>query len=140
MSPSPLRPEFFVDKSLGRHDVPSALRHDGWALRTHAEVFVSRDEEVPDVEWLELCGRERWIVLTKDKRIRYRRAEIAAVRRWGVRAFVVASGNLTAADQSQRLIDNAERIFAACEEPGPFLYAVYATRIVRLFPGERPRE
>lgn len=134
MSRSPSPPEFFVDKSLGRHDVPSALRSAGWTLRTHVEVFGARDQEVADVEWLELCGRHGWIALTKDRRIRYRPAEIATVRRYGVKAFVVASGNLAAADQAQRLIDNIERMLVACGEPGPFLYAVYATRIVRIFP------
>lgn len=103
-------------------------------LRTHAEVFGARDQEVADVEWLELCGRQGWIALTKDRRIRYRPAEIAAVRRYGVKAFVVASGNLTAADQARRLIANAERIAAACAQDGPFLYAVHASHIVRIFP------
>lgn len=134
MSPSLSPPEFFVDKSLGRHDVPSALRSAGWILRTHAEVFGARDQEVPDVEWLELCGRQGWIALTKDRRIRYRPAEIAAVRRYGVKAFVVASGNLTAADQARRLIENAERIATACAQVGPFLYAVHTSQIVRIFP------
>jgi len=134
VSRSPSPPEFFVDRSLGRRDVPSALRRAGWILRTHAEVFGARDEQVADVEWLELCGREGWIVLTKDQRIRYRPAEIAAVRRYGVKAFVVASGNLTAADQAGRLIGNAERIATAAAADGPFLYAVYASRTVRIFP------
>lgn len=134
MSPSPSPPEFFVDKSLGRHDLPSALRSAGWTLRTHAEVFGARDEEVADVEWLELCGREGWIALTKDRRIRYRPAEIAAVRRYGVKAFVIASGNLTAAEQVARLLANGARIAAASEQSGPFVYVVHTSQIVRIFP------
>jgi PIN like domain len=50
-------PEFFVDRSLGRHRVPEALRQTGWTLRTHHEVYGERDEQVADVEWLEFCGR-----------------------------------------------------------------------------------
>ena len=50
--------EFFVDRSLGRNLVPQALRYVGLTLRTHHEVYGERDEEVADVEWLELCGRE----------------------------------------------------------------------------------
>lgn len=82
MPPSRSQPEFFVDRSLAR---------------THLEVFGERDQDVTDVEWLELCGREGWVVLTMDRRIRYRRAEIAAIRRHRVQAFVLTSGNLTAA-------------------------------------------
>lgn len=134
MSPSPSPPEFFVDRSLGRRDVPNGLRAAGWILRTHAEVYGARDEQVADVEWLELCGREGWPVLTKDRRLRYRPAEIAAIRRFGVQAFALTSASLTGAEQAQRLIFNAGRIETACADAGPFVYAVHATRIVRVFP------
>ncbi len=110
------------------------LRAAGWSVLTHIEVYGDRDQEITDVEWLERCGREGWIVLTMDRRIRYHRAEIAAIRRHRVRAFVLASGNLSASQQGRRFVENAERIFAACAVPGPFVYTVHPTRIVRLFP------
>lgn len=130
--PSP--PDFFLDRSLARRVVASALRDAGWSVRTHIEVFGQRDQAVKDVEWLELCGREEWIVLTMDRRIRYRREEIAAIRRHGVRAFSLASGNLAAQDQARRFLHNGHVILAACRDPGPFVYAVYAERIELLFP------
>jgi hypothetical protein len=132
--PSPSPPEFFLDRSLGGHDVADALRRAGWIIRTHVEVYAGRDQEVEDVEWLSLCGREGWPALTMDRRIRYRPAEIAAVRRHRVKLFALTSGNLTAADQAERFVRNGPRIVLACTEPGPFLYAVHATQIVRIFP------
>ena len=134
MPPSRSRPEFFIDRSLARRDVAEALRRAGWRVRTHLEVFGDRDEQVPDVEWLELCGSEGWVVLTMDKRIKYHRAEIAAVRRHRVRAFVLTSGNLSAAQQAQRFLDNAGRILTACDAPGPLVFAVQQRRIVRIYP------
>lgn len=134
MPRSPSLPEFFIDRSLARRDVAEALRGAGWLVRTHLEVFGDRDQEITDVEWLELCGREEWIVLTMDRRIRYHRAEIAAIRRHRLRAFVLTSGNLSASQQAQRFVANAERILVACEAPGPFVYTVHPTRIVRIFP------
>lgn len=134
MEPFPQPLEFFLDRCLGRHAIAAALREDGWNVRTLAEVFGSRETTVPDHEWLERCARENWIVLTKDKRIRRRRAEIEALRAHGVKAFVLASGNLTAAAQARRFIDNRTRIEAACDDPGPFIYSVQSTRILRLFP------
>lgn len=134
MRPSLSRPEFFLDRSLGGRDVADALRGAGWSIRTHAEVYRDRDQDVEDVEWLELCGRHGWPALTMDRRIRYHPAEIAAVRRYRVQAFALTSGNLTAAEQAQRFIRNGPRIDAACEQSGPFLYAVHADRIVRIFP------
>ncbi len=126
--------EFFVDRSLGRYRVADALRRSGWVLRTHHEVFGERDEEVRDVEWLELCGRQGLAVLTKDRRLRYRPAEIEAIRRFGVRAFVLGGGSLTATEQAARFDASRRRIEAACGMPGPFVYAVQAGRIVRIFP------
>lgn len=126
--------EFFLDRSLGRHHVAQALRSAGWTLRTHHEVYGDRDEEVPDVEWLELCGREGLPVLTKDRRLRYRPSEIDAIRRFGVRAFVLTGGSLRAAEQAARFDRSRQRIEEACAAPGPLIYAVYADRIVRIFP------
>ncbi len=134
MPPSLSPPEFFLDRSLGGHDVAEALRQAGWIIRTHGEVYGDRDQSVEDIEWLERCGREDWAALTMDRRIRYRPAEIAAVRRHRVKAFALTSGNLTATEQAERFLRNGRRIEIACAQPGPFLYAVHATQIVRIFP------
>ena len=130
MSPSPSRPRYFTDRSLGRHDLPTTLRALDWELLTHHEVYGSRDEEVADVEWLEYCGRNNLPVLTKDKRLRHRPAEIAAIRAFGVRAFVLTSGTLRAEQQSERFHKNAKAIDAAAAGAGPMIYAVHAQRIV----------
>jgi hypothetical protein len=126
--------EFFLDRSLGRRLVPQALRAAGWTLRTHHEVYRERDEDVSDVEWLGMCGRERLPVLTKDRRLRYRPAEIEAIRRFGVRAFILTGGSLRAPEQAARFEKGRARIEEACSARGPFIYAVQADRIVRIFP------
>lgn len=127
-------PEFFVDRSLGRQQVPGALRADGWSLRTHHEVYGKRDEQVTDVEWLAFCGREGLAVLTKDRRSRYRPAEIEAIRSFNVRTFVLTGGSLSASEQTARFRRSRDRIALASAEPGPFIYAVYVDRIARIFP------
>jgi len=134
MPPLHSRPEFFLDRSLARRIVAGLLRDAGWQVRTHIEVYGSRDTEVADVEWLELCGREGWIALTMDQRIRYRPSEVAAIRRHRVRAFALASGNLRGVDQAAWLLANDARMRAACIDRGPFVYAVHRDRIVRVFP------
>jgi len=134
VSRSPSRPEYFADRSLGRHRVADLLRDAGWFVHKHVEVFRERDESVSDLEWLEHCGRHQLVVLTKDRRLRYRPREIAAIRRYRVKAFVLTSGNLRAAEQARRFLDHAQPIEAACSDSGPFVYAVRADRIVRLFP------
>lgn len=103
-------------------------------MHTHLEVFNVRDQRIADVEWLELCGQRGWPALTMDRRIRYRPAEIAAIRRHRVRVFALASGNLTVEEQAARFIRNRRRIELACETGGPLVYAVHASEIVRVFP------
>jgi hypothetical protein len=127
-------PEFFIDRSLGRHRVPHALRAAGWSVRTHHEVYGKRDEHVTDVEWPRLCGRKHLAVLTKDRRLRYRPAEIEAIRSCGVRAFVLTGGSLAAKEQVARFQRSRQRIEDACADSGPFIYAVYVDRIAKIFP------
>jgi hypothetical protein len=137
--PSPPRREFFLDRSLGRRVVPEALRAIGWTIRTMHEVYGARDEDVPDVEWLERCGREGWVALSKDKNIRHNPLERAAVEAHAVRMFVIASGRLTGGQQAERFVVNAERILDACEERGPFIYVVHSHGIARLHPRAEER-
>lgn len=97
-------------------------------------MFGVRDEVVPDVEWLERCGREGMPVLSKDGRLRFRPEEVAMILEYGVKAFVLARRGLRAAEQVDRFQRNREAILAACGDEGPFVYSVQADRIVRMFP------
>jgi|SRR5579875_63283 hypothetical protein len=124
---------FFLDRSLGRHQVPAALRADGWDLVTLSEHYgIPADQTVEDVEWLELAGRQRWPVLMKDERIRYRPAERAAVIAHGVTAFYLTSGNLSAAQMSEFYISHRDSIWRLAAIPGPSLFAVSRTGVRRI--------
>lgn len=72
---------FFVDRSLGRRAVPSALRQAGFDVVVHDDVFAAdTDDEI----WLREAGVKGWIVLVKDDRIRYRPRERT---RWKPRGY-----------------------------------------------------
>ena len=118
-------PELFLDRSLGRRQVPDLLRAAGLRLRTLSEVYgIPTDEDVADVDWLELAGTQGWVVLMKDERIRYRPAERRAVVDHKVMAFCLTSGNLRAQQMAGLFLSSIEAITTACRNPGPFLYAV----------------
>jgi hypothetical protein len=126
-------PELFLDRSLGRRQVPDLLRAAGLRLRTLAEVYgIPADETIADVDWLTRAGRERWIVLMKDERIRYRPAERAALVNHSVRAFCLTSGNLRAAEMAQLYIAVLDKLTVACAAPGPFLYVVSRSGLRRV--------
>jgi hypothetical protein len=118
-------PDRFLDRSVGRHQVATALRREGLRVRTLAEVYgVPADEEVLGVEWLQRCGDEGWVVLMKDDRIRYRPAERETLVRAGTRAFCLSSGNLRAAEMAELFVGRLAEVVVACADPGPFLYTI----------------
>jgi hypothetical protein len=127
------KPQFFIDRSLGRIEVARLLREAGLQVITLAEHYgMPRDQDVADVEWIEECSRNQWIALMKDARIRRRPAEKQAVIRRSVRCFCLARADLTSAEMARRYIANVDRILAACTERGPYIYAVHAKTIRRL--------
>lgn len=79
---------YFVDRSLGRKKVPEALRRAGATVEVHDDHF---PQSTPDQTWLKEVGRRGWIVLTADRRIRYRSLEREALLAAGVQAFVLTS-------------------------------------------------
>jgi hypothetical protein len=85
-------PDLFLDRSLGRRQVPNLLRAAGLRLQPLSEVYgIPADEDVADVEWLRLAGAHGWIVLMKDEKIRYRAAERDALVRHCVRSRIAHS-------------------------------------------------
>lgn len=126
-------PELFLDRSLGRIQVPQLLRAAGLRLVTLAEHYGRpADESVADVTWLEEAGRRGWAVLMKDERIRRRPAEKAMLMQAAVRCFVIIRGDLRAEQMARRLLANLAAMERACAEPGPFIYAVHETRLEQL--------
>ncbi len=125
MSPPVPLPKFFIDRSLGRVAVPTGLRDDGWDVVTLAEHYgMPQDEQVADTEWIADAASQGWAILMKDKRIRHRSAEIAAVAEHRAKCFVITRGDLTSADMLRRFIANKKAIFRVTGAPGPYIYSV----------------
>lgn len=127
-------PELFLDRSLGRLAVPNALRAAGLSLTTLAERYgVGHDQFVTDMEWLAEAGQSGEVVLMKDSRIYKNPAEWATVKRFGVRCFCLADRNISGALMAIWFLNNLDRITAACQALGPFMYIVNEHKI-RLLP------
>lgn len=76
---------------MGIEPIRGVLAAEGLAVEIHDDHF-RRDEE--DRVWLAAAGARGWVVLTKDRRLRYRPLEIAALRSSGARVFILVAGNL----------------------------------------------
>lgn len=130
-------PFVFVDRSLGRIEVPRLLRAAGVELVTLAEHYgVPEDEDVEDVTWIRDAAQRGWVLFMKDDRIRRRPAERRAIHINGARCFCLANANLPAALMAERYIENLSAIARASVQRGPFLYSVQAGRIERLSIGD----
>jgi len=100
-------------------------------VHVHDDFFAA---DAADVVWLERAGREGWIVLTKDRAIRWRAVECMALMTAGVRAFTLTSGNLQGKEMAEIFVKAlpAMRRFAVAHEP-PFIGAVAKNGRVTLF-------
>ena len=127
------QPFVFVDRSLGRIEVPRLLRAAGLQLITLAEHYgIPQDETVDDIRWITEASQQEWILFMKDARIRRRPAERQAIEMSRARCFCLADGNLSSVGMAQRYLDNWPAIVRASQQSGPFLYSVQARGIVRL--------
>ena len=126
-------PDLFLDRSLGRIQVPTLLREAGLRLVTLAERYgVPEDEGISDETWLADAGQREEIVFLKDARVRYNPAEKDAIRRQAVRCFCLSRQDLTGVEMADRFLTNLDSIVTACQLPGPFVFAVQERRIQSL--------
>jgi hypothetical protein len=126
-------PFVFVDRSLGRIEVPRLLRAGGIELVTLAEHYGRpADESIEDTTWITDAAANGWVLFMKDARIRRRPAERQAIVESRARCFCLSDGNLPFAVMAERYLANWARIVEASIEQGPYLYSVRAHEIVRL--------
>lgn len=134
------QPKFFLDRSLGRIAVPSRLRAAHWDLATLAEHYgTPADEQIADVQWIHDAATRGWPILMKDKRVRYRRAEIDAVVQHRAQCFVITRGDLTSTEMADRFQGSRRAIYEAVNRPGPYIYAVHSDRLELLHPRDLNR-
>lgn len=118
--PEPL--VLFVDRSLGKKVVAGALRQAGAQVEIHDDHFAP---DALDEVWLREAGQRGWVVLTKDRGIRYRAPALAAIRLAGVRVFVLTAGDLQGLEMGAIFVRALSRIVrVAGSRPAPFIAKV----------------
>ena len=122
-------PVLFLDRNLGKHVIADRLRAEGMAVEVHDDHL---PPDAPDEDWLAYVGRRGWIALTNDKNIRYRTAELTAIRKHGVRIIVIRAKNATAVDMAEMVVKGRRRIADFAEKPsGSLVAAMYANGMLR---------
>lgn len=118
----PDSPTLFIDRCAWSQRLGDALTALGITFIAHHEKFQPNGS---DEEWLEVAGKERWVVLTRDKHIRRRANELDAYRRHGVVSFVLASGNASAADTAALVCRLYPKLIRkACSAKPPAMFSI----------------
>ena len=126
------RPEFFLDRSLGK-TMASLLREAGHVVHLIADHYPNDASDIPDETWIAEGCSQGWVLLTKDKRIRYRAAELEALQEGHL--FCLVSGTMNIAEMTQALLDALPKIVrAAREEPVGFWHVYRDGQLRRMWP------
>jgi predicted nuclease of predicted toxin-antitoxin system len=116
-------PTFFIDRCLGKR-VARALRDAGISVEIHDDHFPQKHK---DVDWIPEVTDRGWVIMTKDKNIRRKREELEALRAAGARVFALTSGNITAEDMVELLLEHREAMEkCVSSQPAPFVATVNA--------------
>jgi predicted nuclease of predicted toxin-antitoxin system len=102
--------------------VADALRAAGAQVEVHDDHFAPNAK---DEEWIQEIGKRGWMVITKDKWIRYRTPERVALITGGVQAFVLTGGSMTAQQMGVIFVKALRKINRLSQkERGPFIARV----------------
>ncbi len=127
-------PDLFLDRSLGRIQVPGVLRAAGLRLVTLAEHYgTPADEEVTDTRWINDATARGWVCLMKDSAIASNPAERQAIEAAGARCFCLTNRNIPAAQMAGRFLAALGELESICaKNPGPFMYGVNRGNVTRI--------
>ncbi len=82
-------------------------------------------QDATDAEWLHLVGKKHWIAIGRDKNIRYRGPEKAALIQANARLIVVRAKNTTAQDIAEILVKRINRIYRfVVRHDAPFIAGI----------------
>jgi hypothetical protein len=131
---SPPQPEDFVlylDENLCNSSaIVEALRKLEIRFERHLSHF---PRGTPDEAWLPLVGKNGWVLITADKRMRYNLLERRALELSAVREFVFASGNLSGNEMAAALKTALRKMQRMCRRfSTPFVAAITRTGEVHL--------
>jgi len=103
--------------------MPDLLRKIGLRIVCHSEKF--DDDMTPDPVWIELCGKEDFIVITADKGLETDPVNRKAVIDHKAKVFILDENNSRAMDWASAIIVSRRRIIdVAHENVGPFFSSI----------------
>jgi hypothetical protein len=116
-----VRVVYFTDRDLGLQ-FPKILEDAGLAVERHRDHFAP---DASDQEWLAFVGKQEWVALTHNSRIRYTPNEKQAVIAYGVRLLVLI-GQAPYPALAKSFVSTRRRVEAFLQKhQAPFIAKVY---------------
>lgn len=121
-SKPPPEPTLFLDRNLGKYIIAKRLRDAGMKVEVHDDHLPM---DAPDEDWIALIGLKGWVAVTKDKNVRYRMAELAAILEHSACVIVIRMRNATGPEIADVLTKGRRRIARfASKTPAPYLTGI----------------
>jgi hypothetical protein len=119
-----MQPETLViyldENHCNNQKILAVLRDASVQVERHLNHFA---RATPDEVWLPFVGEKGWILLTTDKRIRYRANEKEAVIRHRVRMFYFSRNDLSGAQMASAIDKALPEIRRICAKHAPPFFA-----------------
>jgi hypothetical protein len=122
----------FLDRSVGTRRIAGALRAADLDVETIADRYGAANTQIPDEQWIEEATRDARLLVSADKRIRYRPRERSAICQHAARCLTFAAGDLTAEQMIELFLHHLPRVRAVAEDAGPYVYHLTRDRLVRM--------
>jgi predicted nuclease of predicted toxin-antitoxin system len=112
---------FFFDNNVSKKIVEG--------LKAFGEEVVHLQEKFPedstDIQWLRYVGENGLVLITRDERVRWNPAEIAAIKKFKVATFFLGGSHLDRCKLIQQVVRNWPRIkeLSGKTQP-PFAYRI----------------
>ena len=116
----PDRLTLFFDENFGRKKIKELLQGVDARVEVHADHFETGTE---DAEWIPEVTKRGWIILSFDRRIRYKANERAAIREHRARVFFLTAAETTAEQAAQIVRAAIPRIEKLVQETHAPFYA-----------------
>ncbi len=126
-------PEFFLDRSLGKH-VAEGLIERGWLIHRAVDVYPNDAQDIADDVWMRFGLERGWFPLHKDGRIRGRDIERRPLVEFDSPMFYLDNQQLRIAEMIRRFHDAQAQIHIKTRTSGAACFAVSDEGIRRTWP------
>jgi predicted nuclease of predicted toxin-antitoxin system len=97
---------FFFDNNVSKKIV-EGLKAFGEEAVHLQEIF---PEDTADIDWIQYVGEKELVLITRDERVRWNPAEIAAIKKFKVATFFLGGSHLDRCRLIQQVVRNWPRI------------------------------